>query len=48
MRIGGETTTYGPGESFLIGAGVPHEATVHAGYEALMIFDAPDRYSPRT
>lgn len=44
MRVGGATTTYTAGESFVVQAGAPHAATVHAGYTAMMIFDAPDRY----
>ncbi len=47
MRAGGTTTTYTAGDSFVIPAGVPHGATVHAGYRALMIFDAADRYRAR-
>ena len=47
MRSGGKTTTYATGDSFVIPAGVPHAATVHAGYRALMVFNAPDRYRAR-
>ena len=25
----------------------PHGATVHAGYKALIVFNAPDRYKPK-
>ena len=44
MRVGGMTTTYTAGDSFVIPAGVPHAARVQAGYRALMIFNARDRY----
>lgn len=44
LRMNGATTTYTSGESFLIEAGVPHGATVHAGYTAMIIFDEADRY----
>jgi quercetin dioxygenase-like cupin family protein len=44
MRLGGKTTIYTAGDSFVVPAGVPHGATVHAGYRALMVFNAPDRY----
>ena len=44
MRVGGQTTVYKAGDSFVIAAGAPHAATVHAVCRALMVFNAPDRY----
>ena len=40
----GTTTRYTAGQSFVIPAGQPHGGTVHAGYKALIVFNAPDRY----
>jgi quercetin dioxygenase-like cupin family protein len=40
----GTSTEYLPGDNFFIPAGVPHGASVQAGYKALLIFNAPDRY----
>lgn len=45
LRMQGETKVYGQGENFFIPAGVPHGATVHAGYKAMIVFNAPDRYT---
>ncbi|MBC8423662.1 cupin domain-containing protein [bacterium] len=47
LRIGGETLTHTAGDNFFIPAGEPHGATVHAGYKALIFFNAPDRYLPK-
>ena len=47
LHMGGETTMYGAGDNFFIPAGEPHGATVHAGYKALIVFNAPDRYLPK-
>jgi quercetin dioxygenase-like cupin family protein len=44
LSLGGKVTEYGPGENFFIPAGLPHSATVHAGYRAMIVFNAPDRY----
>jgi quercetin dioxygenase-like cupin family protein len=40
----GTSTTHQPGDNFYIPAGVPHGATIEAGYKALIIFNSPDRY----
>jgi quercetin dioxygenase-like cupin family protein len=40
----GRSEEHGPGQSFLIPAGVPHAATVRAGYRALIVFNERDRY----
>ncbi len=47
LRREGGTREHGPGEAFYLPPGELHGATVHAGYRAIIIFDAPDRYSPR-
>ena len=40
----GRTEVSGPGDHFFVPAGQRHAATVHAGYKAVIVFDAPDRY----
>jgi len=45
LRIGGRTITHTAGDNFFVPAGVPHGATVHAGYKGLILFNAPDRYT---
>jgi hypothetical protein len=47
LRSAGKSTHYAAGDSFFIPAGVPHAATVHAGYKAMIVFNARDRYKPR-
>lgn len=47
LRIGGGTRTYAAGDNFFIPAGEPHGATVHAGYKAMIAFNATDRYRPK-
>jgi quercetin dioxygenase-like cupin family protein len=42
-RAGG-TEVFTAGDNFFVPAGQPHAATVHAGYRAVIMFDAPDRY----
>lgn len=44
LRVNGETTEHQVGSNFFIPAGVPHAATVQAGYKAIIFFNAPDRY----
>jgi quercetin dioxygenase-like cupin family protein len=44
LRMNGEETRFGPGESFFIPAGVPHAASVEAGYQAMIVFNEPERY----
>ena len=44
LRREGRSETFEAGGRFFIPAGQPHGATVHAGYKALIVFDAPDRY----
>ncbi len=43
----GATEIFGPGDNFFVPAGQPHAATVHEGYRAVIVFDAPDRYLAR-
>ncbi len=47
FTIGGETRTYGPGDSYSIASGVVHGAKIKAGTVALDIFEEPDRYPLR-
>ena len=44
----GGTEVFGPGDHFFVPAGQPHAATVHGGYRAVIVFDTPDRYRPRS
>ena len=44
MTVGGETRTYGPGDTYYIPAGVVHSAKVPAGAKAIDFFEEPDRY----
>ena len=43
----GERKRYVKGERFFIPAGRPHSADVKKGYKALIVFNEPDRYSPK-
>ncbi len=47
LTIGGMTRTYGPGDSYVIGAGEVHEGTIPAGVKVIDFFEEPDRYLPR-
>lgn len=44
LTIGGETRTYGPGESYNISAGVIHSGKITAGTKVIDIFEEPERY----
>lgn len=44
LHRAGVTEVFSPGDNFFVPAGQPHSATVHKGYRALIVFDAPDRY----
>lgn len=44
FTIGGETRTYGPGDSYDIPAGVEHGARISAGTLAIDVFSEADRY----
>lgn len=43
----GTTEVFAAGDNFFVPAGQPHAATVHQGYKAMIVFDEPDRYSPK-
>ncbi len=43
-REGGPAEFHAAGQPFFIPAGQVHGATVHAGYRAIIAFDAPGRY----
>lgn len=47
LTIGGRTRRYGPGEEYLIPAGVPHSARLKAGVRVIDLFDDPNRYRPK-
>ena len=44
LTIGGETRTYGPGDSYNIPAGVVHSGRLPAGAKIIDFFEEPDRY----
>ena len=44
LTIGGETRTYGPGQSYNIPAGVVHSGKLPAGAKVLDFFEETDRY----
>jgi quercetin dioxygenase-like cupin family protein len=44
FTIGGETRTFGPGDSYDIPAGVEHGARIRAGTVAVDVFAEADRY----
>lgn len=43
----GAATEYNAGDNFFIPAGTPHAGDVKAGYKAMIVFNAPDRYKPK-
>jgi quercetin dioxygenase-like cupin family protein len=45
LRMGGEAREHKAGDSFAIPAGVPHAATVRAGYRAIIVFNERGRYA---
>jgi quercetin dioxygenase-like cupin family protein len=47
LHRNGGTEVSGPGDNFFVPAGQLHSATVHAGYKAVIVFDAPDRYQTK-
>lgn len=47
LTIGGQTRTYRPGDSYVIGAGVEHSVRIQAGVKVIDFFEEPDRYRPR-
>ena len=44
LTIGGETRSYGPGQSYNIPAGVVHSGKLPAGAKVIDFFEEPDRY----
>ena len=48
LSIGGTMKTYDAGDNFYIPSGVPHAGMVHAGYKAMIVFNAPNRYKVKT
>ena len=44
LHMGGKETEYEAGETFFVPAGIPHAASVRAGYRAVIVFNEPDRY----
>ena len=47
FTIGGETKTYGPGDTYSIPAAVPHSAYMHPGTVGIDVFAEADRYRAR-
>jgi quercetin dioxygenase-like cupin family protein len=47
LRREGEEAEFRAGDNFFIPAGVVHSAKVSAGYQAIMIFNQPNRYKPK-
>lgn len=47
FTIGGETRTYGPGDTYSIPAGVRHSAFMHPGTAGIDVFADADRYAAR-
>ena len=47
FTIGGETRTYGPGDTYHVPDGVPHSAVIHPGFVGIDVFADADRYRPR-
>lgn len=47
FTIAGETTTYGPGETYFVPDSASHSAVIHPGYVGIDVFADSDRYRPR-
>lgn len=47
FTIGGETKTYGPGDTYYVPAGVAHSAVIHPGFVGVDVFADADRYRAR-
>jgi quercetin dioxygenase-like cupin family protein len=47
FTIGGETRTYGRGDTYYLPDSVPHRAVIHPGYVGIDVFADADRYRPR-
>ncbi len=48
LTIGGETGRYGPGDSYVIPAGVEHGAKFLSRIRVIDVFADADRYKPKT
>ena len=48
FTIDGNSTTYGPGETYLLDPGEVHGVKATAGTQALDVFEEPDRYPLKT
>ncbi len=47
LTIGGETKIYTAGDSYYVGEGVEHSATVLTDCRAIDVFADPNRYAPK-
>ena len=47
LTVGGEATTYEPGETYEIPSGAEHSARLEAGTSVIDVFQDPDRYRPK-
>ena len=47
FTIGGETRTYGPGETYYVPDSVLHSAVISPGFVGIDVFADPDRYPAR-
>jgi quercetin dioxygenase-like cupin family protein len=47
LRMKGEEQVYTVGQRFFVPDGVPHSASVKAGFRSVVFFDQVDRYSAR-
>ena len=47
LTIGGETTTYGPGDTYSVPDSAAHSAVIHPGFAGIDVFADPDRYRAR-
>jgi len=47
LTMNGTTHTYKKGDCIFIPKDIPHQATVHKGYHAVIFFDQKDRYHPK-
>jgi quercetin dioxygenase-like cupin family protein len=48
FTIGGETKTYGRGDTYYVPASVAHSAVISSGYVGIDVFADADRYRART
>jgi quercetin dioxygenase-like cupin family protein len=47
LAIGGVQKTYSRGDRYFIPKGIPHAATIHAGYADITFFNQKDRYQAK-